>query len=126
MTRDELFAIHDDVSARAKGIMQKKNQDYGRESDPLHNFRRHGLKGFVVRMDDKMARLDSFVEKGFMAVQDESAEDTLIDLLNYSVLMLAMIREQRPKVHRRPEPADYDNCDHEAPILRRRREEDAA
>jgi soluble cytochrome b562 len=95
MTRDELFAFHDQCAARAKALMEKKNKDYAKESDPLRNFRRHGLKGFVVRMDDKMARLDNFVENGTLAVSDESVEDSLIDLLNYSVLMLAMLQEQR-------------------------------
>jgi hypothetical protein len=81
----------------AKGIMRKKNGDYAREGDPYHNFRRHGLKGFVVRMDDKLARLDNYVDKGFCEVEDESISDTLVDLINYAVLFRGWIEEGKVK-----------------------------
>lgn len=92
--RDRLFRLHDEVTKSAKGLMRKKNEDYGRAEDPLFNFRRHGLKGMVVRMDDKMCRLDNFIDKGSFAVEDENVEDVARDLINYAVLFLFWCREE--------------------------------
>ena len=95
--RERLYRLHDEMCKAAKAIMRKKNADYAREGDPFHNFRRHGLKGFVVRMDDKMCRLDNYVEKGTFEVADESIEDTLADLINYAVLFRGWLEEKKVK-----------------------------
>jgi hypothetical protein len=100
MTREELLKIHEDLTTKARNLMRKKNADYagndGRE--PFANFTRveaMGIctteQGFLVRMTDKMSRLSSFVESGKLAVENESFEDTLVDIVNYSVLMYAYI-----------------------------------
>lgn len=91
--RDRLFRLHDEVCKRAKAKMRKKNSDYAAEGDPYKNFRRHGLKGIVVRMDDKLARLDNFADKKMFEVEDESVEDTLEDQINYAILYLGWLRE---------------------------------
>jgi hypothetical protein len=95
--RERLFALHDAMCKSAKATMRKKNFDYAKEDDPYHNFRRHGLKGFVVRMDDKMCRLDGFVDKGTLSVEDESIQDTLEDLINYAVLFRGWLEEKKVK-----------------------------
>jgi len=78
--------------------MDKKNQDYAGSNgrSPFANFERveaMGIttveRGFLVRMTDKMSRLSSFMESGEFKVKDESFEDTLVDLINYSVLLAA-------------------------------------
>lgn len=95
--RDRLFRLHEDVCKTARALMRKKQSDYAREDDPLFNFRRHGLKGMVVRMDDKMCRIDNFVDKGVFAVEDEGVEDWCEDMINYAVLTLFFVREEKAK-----------------------------
>jgi hypothetical protein len=46
-------------------------------------------------MTDKMSRLSSFAKKGSLAVEDETVNDTLEDLINYSVLLAAYIKSKQ-------------------------------
>lgn len=85
--------------------MLAKNKDYtGVTSDPFANFTRVealGIAsvevGFLTRMTDKLSRINSFVQKGSLAVKSESVEDTLIDLANYSLLMAGYIKSKYNK-----------------------------
>lgn len=98
MTRDELLKIHQDLTSKSHVLMDQKNQDYAGSSgaQPFANFERVealGIcsteKGFLVRLTDKISRLSSFAEAGSFAVADESLEDTVVDIINYAVLILA-------------------------------------
>ena len=99
MTRDELFKLHEDMCVSALELMKKKNADYaGGGTDPFANFRRAEALGicsteqaFLVRMTDKMSRLSSFAAKGKLSVEDETVHDTLVDMINYSVLLAAYL-----------------------------------
>ena len=106
MTRDELLKIHEDLTTKARNLMKKKNADYAGNDglEPFANFTRvesMGIcsteQGFLVRMTDKMSRLSSFVESGKLAVENESFEDTLVDVVNYAVLMYAYIHGKNTK-----------------------------
>ena len=86
--------------------MKRKNNDYcsasnNKEIDPFHNFRQIeslGLcsaeVGIVTRMLDKLARISSFIKNGELQVKDESVEDTLLDLANYSIILSAFIKDK--------------------------------
>lgn len=89
--RDILFKLHDEMCKEAKALMRKKNSDYSTEEDPFRNFRMFGTLGFLVRMSDKLARLRTFAERGKFDVSDESCRDSLIDLINYSILLQAYL-----------------------------------
>lgn len=86
-------------------ITAKKNADYtGNTVDPFFNFRScealniaSSLQGLQVRMLDKMARLNSFSQKGFLEVKDESVIDTLLDLANYAILTAGFIKSETDK-----------------------------
>lgn len=94
MTRDELNLLHTRTTFKAVELMKQKNADYcGVGDDALSNFRKHGAFGIVVRLHDKMERLNTFVKRGSFAVIDESFEDTIVDVINYSILLLAMVNE---------------------------------
>jgi hypothetical protein len=70
--------------------MKKKNADYGAgDEDPFYNFHADGEYGFIVRLHDKMARLRNFLRKGFFEVASETFRDTIIDGINYLVLLYA-------------------------------------
>ena len=95
MTREELLQLHDDMNAASRRIMEAKNQDYASQSSPFKNFQRHGLLGILVRMGDKLQRLENFVENGTLAVKDESVRDCLLDLQNYCVLFQGFIEDTK-------------------------------
>ncbi len=95
MTKGELLKLHGEMSSKALVLMEKKNSDYAHGSDPFKNFRRHGPFGILVRLSDKLARLETFVERGSFEVQDESFEDTCVDAMNYVVLLRALVLEAR-------------------------------
>lgn len=103
MTREELFKMHGEMCKTALELMKKKNADYAGSggNNPFANFTRSEALGictteqsFLVRMTDKMSRLSSFAAKGKLDVEDESVYDTLIDLINYSVLLAAYLKQK--------------------------------
>lgn len=99
---EELLAAHDKLTSAAKSIMRAKNHDYTSGSgDPFANFRGSSalgidpVVGILLRMQDKMQRVKTFVEKGELQVKGEGVEDAIIDLINYSVLMYGLSQESR-------------------------------
>lgn len=96
--RKKLLAIHEELAGKARDIMTAKNHDYAHEGDVFRNFRRYGTFGVLVRLSDKLARLDSFEENEEFAVANEKLEDTIVDIINYAVIYLAMKQEGKPKV----------------------------
>jgi hypothetical protein len=105
MTKKEYMQFHQDCCNRMIDITAKKNSDYtGASGDPFSNFNQIGGLvqlpsvveiGFLTRMSDKISRIGSFVTKGFLLVNDESVEDTLLDLANYCILFAGYIRSKR-------------------------------
>jgi len=84
-------------------IHEIKNKGYGL-GNPLGNFmesKRFGVppwKGCLVRISDKVSRLYNLASKKddpefSDAVKMESLEDTLIDLANYCLLCIILLRE---------------------------------
>jgi len=104
MTKKEYFEFHENFVKKMTDIMQKKNSDYtGETDDAFANFSRvesmpghiSTEQGFYTRMFDKFCRIGSFIEKGTLQVKDESVEDTLMDLANYSILMAGYIKSKK-------------------------------
>ena len=74
-------------------LFKKKNQDYG---DAFANY---GIVGVLVRMGDKISRLQSITKNGITLINTESLRDTLIDLHNYSA-MATMLLDENGKTFR--------------------------
>ena len=80
-------------------IMKRKRHDYSGFDDPFRNLRDaefvnvDPLKGVMVRIMDKFARVRAFIEQGELLVNDEAIRDTLVDALNYTCILAAMIEE---------------------------------
>lgn len=79
-----------------------KRQDYASNQDPLGNFReaeRLGvtpLQSIMIRLTDKYTRACNLVRRnGSAAVRNESLEDTLLDMANYSLLALLAHKENQ-------------------------------
>lgn len=88
-------------------IHEVKNKSYG-IGQPLGNFmesERFGIpawKGCLVRMSDKVTRVYNLTSKMGKpeyadAFEMENLEDTLLDLANYSILCLILLREAKKK-----------------------------
>jgi len=79
-------------------LHDKKQQDYGSDTDPLANVRasqQYGVApwiGTLVRMNDKVHRLQQFAKKGALA--NESAEDSMMDIAVYALIALVLYREE--------------------------------
>lgn len=88
---------------RMAQISKAKSHDYSGDEDPMSNFRQceaMGLpawKGIVVRLTDKLSRIQNFCKKESLQVKDESVEDTLLDMANYALLCIIMYRETKTK-----------------------------
>ena len=103
MDKKQYMEFHQSMCNKMVEITKQKNHDYtGKGNDPFANFRNtkncggaSPLQGFLVRMNDKIARVSSFVEKGILKVKDESVEDTLLDLANYAILMRGYIEDSK-------------------------------
>lgn len=71
-----------DIQLEALELFKKKNADYG------DAFAEYGTIGVLVRLGDKIKRLQSISSKEIRLVNDESMRDTLIDLHNYSAMAI--------------------------------------
>ena len=86
----ELGALHD-----------KKAKDYGHGDDPYTNVRASAAWdippwiGVMIRLNDKIIRLQSLVQKGALA--NESAEDSLRDIAVYAVIALLLFEEEKSR-----------------------------
>jgi hypothetical protein len=66
--------------AEVTATLIRKQKDYGPE-----NIRRFGRQGLLVRMHDKVARLENLASTGRVP-SNESVEDTYLDIVGYSAI----------------------------------------
>ena len=82
-----------EMTERDIQIMINKGHDYSGEEDTLANLKDFGIEGIIVRLGDKYHRLRRFVQSGLLKVKDESINDTLIDICNYTRLGQLLLEE---------------------------------
>jgi hypothetical protein len=81
--------------------MKAKNHDYTGGDDPFSNFRSseqlgiHPVVGILLRMQDKIKRINTFATKGELKVKDESVNDAVEDIINYAILIKGMLSEKK-------------------------------
>ena len=79
-------------------LHDKKGRDYGSDEDPLQNLRAsvnlgiHPWIGCLIRMNDKIFRLNRFAKKS--SLKNESAIDSLRDIAVYSLLATILLEEE--------------------------------
>tara|TARA_B100001769_G_C21903739_1_gene487891 strand:+ start:96 stop:446 length:351 start_codon:yes stop_codon:yes gene_type:complete len=66
----------------------KKNKDYGKA------YSKYGTIGVLIRINDKISRLQTITKNKILLVDDESLKDTLIDLHNYSAIALMELNKE--------------------------------
>ena len=103
MNRPQFFEFAKSFYERAFQIMQNKNDDYSQKDNPFSNFEFIALmldisveEAIFSRMMDKVARLKQCLRKG-VSVKDETIEDTLMDLVNYSVILAGYLKKKLDK-----------------------------
>ena len=75
-------------------IFEKKNADYGNSFE--ESLEKHGIIAAIVRMGDKMGRLNNLNKKDAeQKVSDESLVDTLKDLSNYALMTAVWLEEEK-------------------------------
>ena len=84
-------SILEKIQNEARNLFKKKNQDYG---DAFANY---GPIGVLVRIGDKISRLQSITTNQISLVNTESLRDTLIDLHNYSAMAIMLLDEEENK-----------------------------
>ena len=80
---EQMIKVHEE----AFSLFQKKNKDYG------DAFAKYGPVGVIMRMGDKISRLQSVSKSGIVLVNDEKIRDTLIDLHNYAAMGVMLLDE---------------------------------
>lgn len=78
-----------EIILELENTYKAKNHDYGDSFAII--LKRFGLKSTVIRLWDKLMRLETLCKKE-AKVQDESIEDTLKDLANYAIMTVAEMR----------------------------------
>ena len=101
----ELFAHKHNASDFEKiienmlAIHKAKNNDYSPEGSfgNFYEAERIGVpawKGAFIRLTDKFTRACNLIKGKDQMVKDESLEDTLLDLANYAVIVMCLLKNK--------------------------------
>jgi hypothetical protein len=87
--------MHAGVCDELSKIYEAKNKDYG--DSFTKSFDKFGMVMPLIRLEDKLNRLESLVINGEARVHGESMIDTLMDLANYAIMTI-MVLDKEEKV----------------------------
>lgn len=87
------FEVHKMYADKLNEIYRAKNTDY--DDSFAKGIDSMGYASAIVRMEDKFNRIKSLLLKGTEAKVDESVEDTLLDLANYSLMLLTEYKTRK-------------------------------
>ena len=87
----EVNRVEQMVAVQKEGLelFKKKNKDYG------DAFAEYGPIGVLMRMGDKIKRLQNIEKNQITMIDDEKMRDTLIDLHNYAAMALILLDENQ-------------------------------
>lgn len=83
----------EDVTIALRNLYDAKNRDYGDSFGK--SFQEWGMPMACIRLTDKLNRLCALTKSSEQRVQDESIEDTLRDLANYSIMTLIELERRK-------------------------------
>lgn len=113
--RDNFNSVIQQIFTDCYELLQSKNADYTKinADDPFYNFKQEGVQhflennkidvidatslGILIRLNDKARRISNLLLTGNVAILTESIEDTLLDQINYSAILLCWLKIQRIK-----------------------------
>lgn len=88
-----------ELLAELGDLHDKKQADYGSDTDPFANVRSTSAWGLpawmgaFIRLNDKVVRLQSLAKTG--KLYNESAEDSMRDIAVYAIIGLVLWEEER-------------------------------
>ena len=87
----EVNRVEQMVAVQKEGLelFKNKNKDYG------DAFAEYGPIGVLMRMGDKIKRLQNIEKNQMTMIDDEKMRDTLIDLHNYAAMALILLDENQ-------------------------------
>lgn len=83
--QDEKECIHWTICRDLHDTYKAKNADYG---DSFAQVRSKYPNAILIRLNDKLNRLETLMNGAQQHVNDESVDDTLLDLANYCIMEL--------------------------------------
>lgn len=85
---------HKKICEGLNTIYKKKNEDYGDSFSK--SFEEYGMTMPCIRLEDKLNRLKSLtLNNKAQQVNDESIEDTLLDLANYAIMTVIELEKSK-------------------------------
>ena len=81
-----------EIAVEVAELVEKKNKDYGNSYDKT--LAEYEDTAYFLRIEDKLSRLKSLSKKEAL-VADESVEDTLKDIIGYTLLMINNKRNKK-------------------------------
>src|SRR5699024_2319202 len=66
-------------------VLISKQRDYGHS-----NITRYGIAGVIVRLSDKIARLNNLAARGLQP-ENETIQDTLVDIIGYTLIIRMLL-----------------------------------
>lgn len=88
--QEQRATLFREITNKMYELYTRKNNDYGDSVSKTYEI--YGLDAFLVRITDKVGRLNALSRQKKRLVKDEKIEDTLIDLANYAVLALVELK----------------------------------
>ncbi|NFO31450.1 DUF1599 domain-containing protein [Clostridium botulinum] len=83
---------HKSICQDLNKLYEAKNKDYGDSFGK--SYQEYGLTMTCIRLEDKLNRLKSLAKGSEQQVKDESIQDTLMDLANYSIMTIIEISKE--------------------------------
>lgn len=93
---EKLKAIHKEEEA----LYAERNEKYGDSFS--RTFQKRGPAAVLIRLEDKLSRVDYLLTHGMEGSDGESIIDTLKDLSNYANMAIIELTTQEPVVEKKP------------------------
>ena len=88
----DLIASHKRICEHLNNVYADKNHDYGNSFG--ETYEKYGDISALVRISDKMNRIDQLVQTGEQKVKDEALEDSILDMANYLIMWAMELEEE--------------------------------
>lgn len=85
-----------EITHKMLELYSRKNRDYGNSFDD--SLDEDGILVSKIRLGDKFSRFTNIIKNGEVLVDDESIEDTLLDMANYAIMTVMWMEKERNKI----------------------------
>jgi hypothetical protein len=99
-TYPEISEGFSELQKEQLNLFSKKMMDYGLGNIALggnlnsSDDKNYALQGIQIRLNDKVNRLKNLFKNGENFVKDESVEDTFMDIANYGIIGLLLLKDK--------------------------------